>query len=183
MTKPALTANVRLSMENSGKNQITKVADSKLPVVALIGRPSVGKSTIFNRILRRNLVITDKAFGVTRDRIMEDFEWNRVRFTLMDTGGIAPEEGPIQEQVSIQSELALGMADLILYVVDVKTGPIQEDIHVAKLLKNHRDKVILVGNKGDNVDYSEFNFFTLGFGEPFILSAITPVVTLPNCLI
>ncbi|HOO97119.1 MAG TPA: ribosome biogenesis GTPase Der [Caldisericia bacterium] len=160
-------------MENSGKNQITKVADSKLPVVALIGRPSVGKSTIFNRILRRNLVITDKAFGVTRDRIMEDFEWNRVRFTLMDTGGIAPEEGPIQEQVSIQSELALGMADLILYVVDVKTGPIQEDIHVAKLLKNHRDKVILVGNKGDNVDYSEFNFFTLGFGEPFILSAIT----------
>lgn len=146
---------------------------SELPVVAFIGRPSVGKSTIFNRILRKNLVITDKTFGVTRDRIMEDFEWNRIPFTLMDTGGIAPEEGPIQNQVSLQSELALGMADLIIFVVDAINGPTKEDIYVAKLLRNARERVILVANKADNKDYSDHNFFILGFGEPYYLSAMS----------
>ncbi|MEZ4812274.1 MAG: ribosome biogenesis GTPase Der [Caldisericia bacterium] len=159
---------------NAGKIEIAdNVTGGHLPVVALIGRPSVGKSTLFNRILGRTMVITDKSFGVTRDRILEDFTWNQVTFTLMDTGGIAPEEGPIQEQVSIQSELALGMADIILFVVDSKIGPTQEDIDVAKLLRKKKSKVILVGNKTDNVDFTEFNFYTLGFGEPYFVSATT----------
>lgn len=146
---------------------------SDLPVVAFIGRPSVGKSTIFNRILRKNLVITDKKFGVTRDRIMEDFVWNSVPLTLMDTGGIAPEEGTIQNQVSLQSELALGMADLIIFVVDSITGPTKEDIYVSKLLKGARERVILVANKADNRDYSDHNFYMLGFGGPYFLSAMS----------
>lgn len=150
-----------------------EVSDNTLPVVAFIGRPSVGKSTLFNRIIGHGAVITDSRFGVTRDRIMEDFTWNGVNFTLMDTGGIAPEEGPIQEQVSIQSELALGMADIILFVVDSRIGPTQEDINVAKLIRKKHRNVILVANKTDNVDYSEYNLYSLGFGEPFFVSGTT----------
>ncbi len=157
----------------SGIEIADKTVGDHLPIVALIGRPSVGKSTLFNRILGRTTVITDRSFGVTRDRILEDFTWNGLSFTLMDTGGIAPEEGPIQEQVSIQSELALGMADIILFVVDTKIGPTQEDINVAKLLRKKNEIVILVGNKTDNIDYAEYNFYTLGFGEPFFVSGTT----------
>jgi GTP-binding protein len=157
-----------MEQENS---QIKAYVAKRLPIVALIGRPSVGKSTIFNRILHKNLVITDQTMGVTRDRIMQEFLWNGKEFTLMDTGGIAPEEGTIQNQVSIQSEIAIGIADIIIFVVDSKIGPTKEDKYVAKKLRNSNKDVILVANKSDNKDFSEFNFHQLGFGEPFHISA------------
>ncbi len=150
---------------------VSKRFDKKLPIVAFIGRPSVGKSTLFNRILKKARTLTDQQMGVTRDRIMEDFSWNSKDFTLMDTGGIAPEASAIQNQVSLQSEIALSIADLIVYMVDTKIGPTKEDIYVAKLLRNERDKVLLVANKADNKDWAEFNFNVLGFGEPFFISA------------
>ncbi len=162
-----------MKSSNTGIEVVNAETTNVMPVVAFIGRPSVGKSTLFNRILGHGAVITDARFGITRDRIMEDFTWNGVKFTLMDTGGIAPEEGPIQEQVSIQSELALGMADFILFVVDSRIGPTQEDINVARIIKKAKGNVILVANKADNLDYSEYNLYSLGFGEPFYVSGTT----------
>ena len=159
-------------MENEEKT-LKKAEIKRLPIIALIGRPSVGKSSIFNRMLGKNLVLTDQSIGVTRDRIMENFSWNRIEFTIMDTGGIAPEVGPIQNQVSIQSEIALGVADVILFVVDAKTGPTKEDIYVSKLIRSAGKRVILVANKADNKDFSDFNFYSLGFAEPFYCSATT----------
>ncbi|NLI40157.1 MAG: ribosome biogenesis GTPase Der [Caldisericales bacterium] len=157
-------------MENE-ISSIKPLRAKNLPIVAFIGRPSVGKSTIFNRILRKARTITDQSMGVTRDRIMEDFIWNGVDFTLMDTGGIAPEASTIQSQVSLQSEMAIGIADVIVFMVDAQIGPTKEDIYVARMLRKSSKKVILVANKADNRDWTDFNFNQLGFGDPFTVSA------------
>lgn len=157
-------------MENE-ISSIKPLRAKNLPIVAFIGRPSVGKSTIFNRILRKARTITDQAMGVTRDRIMEDFTWNGVDFTLMDTGGIAPEASTIQRQVSLQSEMAIGIADVIVFMVDSQIGPTKEDIYVAKMLRKSTKKIILAANKADNKDWTDFNFNQLGFGDPFTVSA------------
>ena len=145
-----------------------------LPLVALIGRPNVGKSSLFNRFLQKRLAIVDDTPGVTRDRNYSLCEWAGRQFYLIDTGGIIPgTKSSISRMVLEQSETAIDQADLIVLIVDCLTGldDIDEKI-AARLLKSDK-KVILLVNKVDrDTDEAEvFQFMKLGLGEPMAVSA------------
>lgn len=147
----------------------------KKSVVAIVGRPNVGKSTLFNRICRKRSAIVDYEEGVTRDRKYEEGEWSGHHFMLVDTGGIIPKSNnSIEKAVRFQTEIAIEEADFILFVVDAKTGLTDLDNEVAKLLSAHRNKVLLVANKVDSEkeEMEIFEFMNLGFGEPFPVAAI-----------
>ena len=134
-----------------------------IPIVAIIGRPNVGKSTLFNRIIRRNLAIVDDKPGVTRDRNSVEFEWNSQKFMLVDTGGyIASGKDVIEQAVSEQSRLAIEEAGLVLFLVDVKSGVTDYDIHVVNVLHQSGKPVILGVNKVDNNrdEYDIYEFTT-----------------------
>ena len=137
-------------------------------IVAIIGSPNVGKSTIFNRIVGRRRAIVDDQPGVTRDRLYEDAEWLDRQFRLIDTGGIEIANRPFQEQIRMQAQLAIDEADVILFVVDGKKGLSNDDRMVAKLLYKSNKPIVLAVNKIDNnsmiADASEF--YALGLGEP-----------------
>lgn len=137
-------------------------------VVAIIGSPNVGKSTIFNRIVGRRRAIVDDQPGVTRDRLYENAEWLDREFRLIDTGGIEVENRPFQEQIRIQAQLAIDEADVILFVVDGKKGLSNDDKMVAKLLYKCKKPVILAVNKIDNLNMvsNASEFYSLGLGEP-----------------
>ncbi|MEA1939527.1 MAG: ribosome biogenesis GTPase Der [Candidatus Caldatribacteriota bacterium] len=146
----------------------------KKPLVAIIGRINVGKSTLFNRITgTRTAIVKDKP-GITRDRIYSECEWKGRPFILVDSGGIninGKEE--YNKKVNIQTDLAIKEADLVLLLVDVKEGINVEDYEVAKIIRKNNKKTILVANKGD-ISGSElklFDFYELGFGEPYLVSA------------
>ncbi|MCD4818245.1 MAG: ribosome biogenesis GTPase Der [Candidatus Cloacimonetes bacterium] len=147
----------------------------KKSIVAIVGRPNVGKSTLFNRICRKRSAIVDFEEGVTRDRKYEEAEWNGIRFDLVDTGGIIPKsDHKIDKAVRIQAEIAIEEADFILFLVDAKVGTTTVDIEIAKSLSQHREKVMLVANKVDNEkDALEvYDFLQLGFGEAFPVAAV-----------
>lgn len=137
-------------------------------VVAIIGSPNVGKSTIFNRIVGRRRAIVDDEPGVTRDRLYENAEWLDREFRLIDTGGIEVENRPFQEQIRIQAQLAIDEADVILFVTDGKKGLSNDDKMVAKLLYKCKKPVILAVNKIDNMSMisNASEFYSLGLGEP-----------------
>ena len=137
-------------------------------VVAIIGSPNVGKSTIFNRIVGRRRAIVDDQPGVTRDRLYENAEWLDREFRLIDTGGIEIANRPFQEQIRMQAQLAIDEADVILFVVDGKKGLSNDDRMVAKLLYKCKKPVILAVNKVDNIDMISdvSEFYALGLGEP-----------------
>jgi len=139
-----------------------------LGVVAIIGSPNVGKSTIFNRIVGRRRAIVDDQPGVTRDRLYENAEWLDREFRLIDTGGIEVENRPFQEQIRIQAQLAIDEADVILFVTDGKKGLSNDDRMVAKLLYKCKKPVILAVNKIDNngMIANASEFYALGLGEP-----------------
>lgn len=145
------------------------------PIVAIVGRPNVGKSTLFNRIVGGRVSIVEDTPGITRDRIYQDAEWLGKHFNLVDTGGILEEidEGSIEEQVRLQAQLAMEEADVILFVVDARTGLLPDDLAVANLLRRTTKPVILVANKVEqfveNYDFAEFYF--LGLGDPIPISA------------
>ncbi len=121
------------------------------PVVAVVGRPNVGKSTLFNRLIQRRLAIVEDTPGVTRDRIYSDAEWNGKVFTLVDTGGLVMGEGAeMAKAIRKQAELAIAEADLVLFLVDGQTGVTGEDRDVADMLRRARVKVLLIVNKVDN---------------------------------
>ena len=144
-------------------------------IVAIVGRPNVGKSTLFNRLCKKRSAIVDFEEGVTRDRKYEEAEWNGKRFLLVDTGGIIPKSAnQIDAAVKLQAEIAIEEADYILFVVDAKVGTTDVDLEIARILSNHRDKVMLVANKVDNEkDHLEiYDFMQLGFGEPFPIAAV-----------
>lgn len=146
----------------------------KKSIVAIVGRPNVGKSTLFNRICRKRSAIVDFEEGVTRDRKYEEAEWSGHSFIVVDTGGIIPKStDKIDQAVKFQAEIAIDEADFILFVVDVKTGPTDVDMGIAKILSKHRSKVMLVVNKVDNEkdDLEIYDFMRLGFGEPFPIAA------------
>ena len=143
-----------------------------LPVVALIGSPNVGKSTIFNRIIGQRRSIIDDQPGVTRDRLYETTSWLGKEFRLIDTGGIEIKDQPFQKQIRMQAEIAIEEADLIVYIADGKRGVSNDDRLITKLLHKANKKVILAVNKIDNQDMllSINEFYTLGFDAPLPLS-------------
>ncbi|KJS83432.1 MAG: GTP-binding protein Der [Peptococcaceae bacterium BICA1-8] len=145
------------------------------PIVAIVGRPNVGKSTLFNRFTGGMTAIIENTPGVTRDRLYRDAQWQEVSFTVIDTGGIEiGTEDIFLENIKKQAQIAIEEADVILFLVDYKTGITIDDQEVAQMLRKTQKNVLLVVNKVE--DYSDpavfFDFFQLGLGEPFPVSAI-----------
>lgn len=144
-------------------------------IVAIVGRPNVGKSTFFNVLAGENLSIVSDMAGVTRDRIYADCNWRGTTFQIIDTGGIEPKtDDVIYKGMRRQAELAMEMADIIVFVVDMKAGVLPQDIEVATLLRRTKKPVILVCNKVDNVGSPSediYDFYNLGLGEPYPMSA------------
>lgn len=138
------------------------------PVVAIVGRPNVGKSTIFNRIAGERISIVEDTPGVTRDRIYTNTEWMGHPFSMIDTGGIAAGDEPFLQQISDQAEIAIDEADVIVFVVSVKEGVTDADERVAKILYRTDKPVILAVNKVDNPELRAqiYDFYSLGFGDP-----------------
>lgn len=143
------------------------------PLVAIVGRPNVGKSTFFNKVVGRKISITEDRPGVTRDRLYADAEWRGKAFSLVDTGGIELKSDDIMwRQIKKQAEVAIDTAQVILFFVDAKEGMTTSDYDVADMLRRSKKPVILVVNKVD--EYSEdkvFEFYSLGLGEPFPVSS------------
>ncbi|WP_018085174.1 ribosome biogenesis GTPase Der [Desulfurispora thermophila] len=144
------------------------------PVVAVVGRPNVGKSTLFNRLVGARIAIVEDIPGVTRDRLYKDADWNGRSFTLVDTGGLDyEEEGEIISNVRRQAELAIAEADLVLFVVDARAGLTPADEAVASVLRRSEKPVILVANKVENYQNKDYyEFYQLGLGDPFPVSAL-----------
>ena len=146
----------------------------RLPVVAVVGRPNVGKSTLVNRIVGRREAIVEEQPGVTRDRKELEADWNGRDFLIVDTGGWLASTDPLDAQVSKQAERAMGEADVVVFVVDATVGVTEEDDRVAQILRRSGRAVILVANKVDN-DYREsdaWELARLGLGEPVPVSAL-----------
>ncbi|MDO4382998.1 MAG: ribosome biogenesis GTPase Der [Eubacteriales bacterium] len=145
------------------------------PILAVVGRPNVGKSTFFNRIIGERKAIVEDVPGVTRDRIYAETEWNGREFAIIDTGGIeASTDDPILSQMRDQAVVAMDMADLILFMVDGKDGLTTADIEVGAILRRTGKKVILVVNKIDNPSKTPdtiYDFYELGLGEPIPISS------------
>ena len=144
------------------------------PLVAIVGRPNVGKSTLFNRLIGRRLAIVEDTPGVTRDRIYGDAEWLTHSFTLIDTGGIEPSsEDQIAVQMRLQAELAIETCDVILFLVDGRDGMTSADEEVAAMLRKSNKPVVLGVNKLDAPKFNDaiYEFYSLGLGEPIVLSA------------
>ncbi len=142
--------------------------------VAIVGRPNVGKSTIFNRIIGTRLSIVSEVSGVTRDRIYGRANWLTKDFAIIDTGGIELEDKPFQEQIRAQVDIAGEEADVIIMVCDVRTGVTADDLMVVKLLKRKKKPVILAVNKIDDnkLKADVFDFYKLGLGDPIVVSGI-----------
>lgn len=144
------------------------------PVVAVVGRPNVGKSTFFNKVIGRRIAIVEDTPGVTRDRIYAETEWNGIEFAIIDTGGIEPDsEDIILSQMRQQAETAMDTADVILFLVDGKDGLTSADREVANMLRRRGREVILVVNKIDSHKLPDdfYDFYELGLGEPIPISA------------
>ena len=144
------------------------------PLVAVVGRPNVGKSTFFNKIAGRRISIVQDTPGVTRDRIYADCEWLDNKFTLIDTGGIDPKTDDILlRQMRRQAEIAIETCDVILFFTDGRTGLTADDEDVAIMLRKSKKPVILVVNKVDHVNMADtiYDFYALGLGEPFAISS------------
>ncbi len=144
-----------------------------LPKVAIVGRPNVGKSTLFNRIIGERLSITDDQPGVTRDRIYSKASWLSKEFFVIDTGGIEISDAPFQTEIKAQAEIAMEEADVIVFVVDCRSGVTDDDTFIAKLLYKTKKPVLLAVNKVDDQKFKEnvYEFYSLGFGDPIPLSS------------
>lgn len=146
------------------------------PIVAVVGRPNVGKSTLFNKIVGRRLSIVEDTPGVTRDRIYGDGEWRSRQFMLIDTGGIEPaSDDIILSQMRSQAQLAIDSADVIIMVTDLRSGVVATDMEVAAMLQKSGRPVVLCVNKCDsigNLPPDFYEFYNLGLGEPYPVSAV-----------
>lgn len=145
------------------------------PMVAIIGKPNVGKSTFFNYIVGQRLSIVEDTPGVTRDRIYADSNWRGRDFTLIDTGGIEPKsEDVIQTGMREQAEIAINIADVIVFVTDIKQGVTATDEEIAIMIRKSKKPIVLVCNKADNYgspDSNLYEFYNLGLGEPYPVSS------------
>lgn len=144
------------------------------PVVAVVGRPNVGKSTFFNKICGKRISIVDDTPGVTRDRIYADAEWSGHAFTLVDTGGLDPKSQDVfQNDIKKQAEIAIHEADVIVFLVDGRVGVTGNDEEVAAILQRSKAPVVLVVNKLDNFEVEKtYEFYSLGLGDPYPLSVM-----------
>lgn len=145
------------------------------PIVAVVGRPNVGKSTFFNKIAGKRISIVEDKPGVTRDRIYADVEWLNNKFTLIDTGGIEPDNKDIiLSQMKRQAEIAMDTADVIVFMLDGKAGLTTTDEEIAGMLRRTKKPIVLVVNKVDSNKLSEhfYDFYTLGLGEPIPISSV-----------
>lgn len=142
------------------------------PIVAVVGRPNVGKSSFFNRVAGKRISIVEDTPGVTRDRIYADADWAGYGFTLIDTGGITPsKEDEWQEYILMQAQLAIDVADVVLMIVDGKDGVTHNDRHVAQILRRSGKPIVLAVNKLENNDSTAIMpFYELGLGEPILMS-------------
>lgn len=145
------------------------------PTVAIIGKPNVGKSTFFNYLAGSRISIVEDTPGVTRDRIYAETNWRGRNFTLVDTGGIEPEsEDIIVSQMREQANLAINMADVIIFVTDIRQGVTATDQEIAVMLKKSGKPIVLVCNKADNFEKDSqeiYEFYNLGLGDPYPISA------------
>ncbi|MCX4378409.1 MAG: ribosome biogenesis GTPase Der [Lachnospiraceae bacterium] len=150
--------------------------NKKKPIVAVVGRPNVGKSTLFNALAGERIAIVKDTPGITRDRIYTDVEWLDWSFTLIDTGGIEPDSKDIiLSQMREQAEIAVSTADVIIFLVDVKQGLVDADAKVADMLRRSQKPVVLVVNKVDSFAKYEadvYEFYNLGIGDPIAISAV-----------
>ena len=145
------------------------------PVVAIVGRPNVGKSTFFNYIVGKRISIVEDTPGVTRDRIYAEANWRGMDFTVIDTGGIEPEsEDIIESQMRTQADMAISMADVIVFVTDFKVGITGADSEIAMMLRKSKKPIVLVCNKADQFGKTSddiYEFYNLGLGDPYPISA------------
>ena len=146
------------------------------PIVAIVGRPNVGKSTLFNALAGERISIVKDTPGVTRDRIYADIEWLDKKFTMIDTGGIEPDSSDMMlRYMREQAEIAIDTADVIVFITDVKQGLVDSDGKVADMLRRSRKPVVLCVNKVDSFEKYQadvYEFYNLGLGEPFAVSAV-----------
>jgi GTP-binding protein len=145
-----------------------------MAIVAIVGSPNVGKSSLFNRIIGQRKAITDDVPGLTRDRLYAKTEWLTRSFNLVDTGGIEITDRPFQEQIRFQAEIAIEQADVILYVVDGRKGVTNDDRFVANKLYRSNKPIVLVVNKIDDGQllYDVNDFYQLGLGQPYAVSSL-----------
>ncbi|MDX1931728.1 MAG: ribosome biogenesis GTPase Der [Capsulimonadales bacterium] len=146
------------------------------PIVAVVGRPNVGKSTLFNRLTGRRIAIVEDIPGITRDRLYADGEWNGRNYTLIDTGGISmDEEDPMQALIRVQADIAMEEADVILFLTDAEDGITSNDRDLADLLRRSEKPLFLVVNKADNPkrDQDAAEFYELGLGQVYSVSALS----------
>lgn len=147
--------------------------------VAIVGRPNVGKSTFFNYIVGKRISIVEDKPGVTRDRVYADGTWRGRTFTLIDTGGIEPESDDIiVSQMRQQANIAINVADVIIFLTDIKQGVTAADYEIAQMLRKSKKKVILVCNKADNYgkdSVDKYEFYNLGLGDPYLVSSVNAI--------
>lgn len=142
------------------------------PIVAIVGRPNVGKSTLINRISGKRVSIVDDMPGVTRDRIYADCDWCGKEFTLIDTGGIDESEDDISRSVKRQAMDAVELSSVVIFVVDIKQGILPGDADIAEVLRKSNKPVVLAVNKADSANRDNvYDFYSLGLGEPMLISA------------
>ncbi len=149
--------------------------DRKLPTVAIVGRPNVGKSTLFNRLIQKRVSIMHDSSGVTRDRIYHTCEWLSRKFNLIDSGGFSRNlDLSFQSEINTQVEIAMQEADVIILLVSAIDGMTKEDLVVSNLIKKLNKKIIIAVNKSDNLEIaiSSSNFYSAGLGEPIAISSI-----------
>ena len=146
----------------------------KKNIVAIIGHPNVGKSTLFNKIAGGKIAIIEDIAGVTRDRLYQDVSWNNKNFTIIDTGGIEDEKENFQKEIRIQAEFAINEASIILFVVDGKLGLTKDDLIIRDILRRSGKKVIVAINKIDTKEANDnlYDFYELGFDTYLPISAI-----------
>ena len=147
----------------------------RLPVVVIVGRPNVGKSTLFNRLVGRRVAVVEDTPGITRDRLYAQAEWGGRRFQLVDTGGIVfQDDDPLAEQIRVQANVALEEADVVLFLTDAKQGVSPDDWELAQRFRGSKPPVLVVVNKSDNADRDSLatEFYALGIGEVYPVSGI-----------
>ena len=147
----------------------------RIPVVSIIGRPNVGKSSLFNRLLKKKLAVVDEKPGVTRDRNYAICEWNGVEFYLIDTGGIVPDSSNLMEKlITDQTDFAINESELVIFIVDTQIGADSIDMKIARRLNKAKKKSLLVANKTDNeqLELEVYDFLKLGLGDAIPISAM-----------
>ncbi len=146
-----------------------------LPTVVIVGRPNVGKSTFFNRLVGKRIAVVEDSPGITRDRLYAEVTWNRNRFQVVDTGGIVFQDSdPMEEQIKIQAEVALAEADVVIFLADVMVGIHPDDRDLANHLRGITKPVLVVVNKADNYNREDYanEFYALGLGHVFPVSSL-----------